>query len=190
MLPLWRYQEARELTTFHGQVKLLSVETTRQTPANVQVDAEICRVFRGPAPYRPGLSVRFAVSVLTGKEPLESVPIGGTRWTNYRDLLWAKYMEVFLNGDPPACQIALWQSAIIDAPSSQPVLDSGNPIQVRSLRLWRWLRRIARKGSGKGMKNNRYIRCSEASTVNVHVVRCTSHPVCQIVGIDSSLLKC
>ncbi|HMO93832.1 MAG TPA: hypothetical protein PKD64_16725 [Pirellulaceae bacterium] len=140
MLQPWRYAEARRQATFHGQVRILNVEMTERTPAQVRVDAEICRKFRGPESFRVGVIVSFAVSVLSGDERREIVPIGGTRWTNYGDLLRAKYLELFLDGEPPACQIALWQSAIISALTSQPTLDAGSSIQQPPRRMLEWFR--------------------------------------------------
>ncbi len=146
------YEEARRTADFHGQVRILNVDQSIQTPGVAQVTAEVVRSFRRHPAYSCGAHVRFGVSVLSGNEPWERVPIGGTRWTNYTELLRAKYMEIFLNGDPPACQVALWQSAIVEMLTTRPVLDAGNSIHKRSRRLWRWLRRIGLKGSIIGRK--------------------------------------
>lgn len=143
MLHPWRYEEARRQATFHGQVQILNVEMTERTPAHVRVDAEIRRKFRGIASFRVGVVISFNVSVLRGDEPVQIIPIGGTRWTNYGDLLRAKYLEVFLDGEPPNCQVALWQSAIIAELTSQPTLDRGKRVESAPRRMleWFWRRR-------------------------------------------------
>jgi hypothetical protein len=88
-------------------------EELRVYPAGqAAVTAEVVRAFRGSEALRPGAVVTFAVSVLTPDTPRQRVPRGGTRWTDY-GALRAAYLEVFLNGQPPACEVALWQLATI-----------------------------------------------------------------------------
>jgi hypothetical protein len=41
----------------------------------------------------------------------------------------ARYLEVFLDGTPPACEIRLWQQTILDAPTAQPIMS----VQPRSV---------------------------------------------------------
>jgi hypothetical protein len=140
MLQPEQYQNARRTAEFHGQVRILKVEIPKRTPAHVLVQAEIVHTFRGPTTYAPGAFVRFRVSVLKGDEPLDRIPIGGTIWKNLNDLVGAEFIEVFLNGEPPDCEVDLWQSAIISEPSSSPDLDSGNVTLGRELRWPSWLR--------------------------------------------------
>ncbi len=120
MLRFEQYQAARQRALFHGQVRILTVATEVRTPGQASVEAGIVKIFRGPPPFLPGAEVRFDVSVLSGDEPLEQIPLGGTIWTNLTALRAASYLEVFLNGNPPECEIALWQQRIIDQPSDRP----------------------------------------------------------------------
>ncbi len=122
MLPLHRYEQARRDAEFHVQVQIQNVQDNVQTPGQARVDAKVVRTFRGEPSLKPGDDVRFMVSVLTGNENLEHVPIGGTIWTNYQELQAAEYLEVFLDGLPPECAIALWQQAIIKAPTDSPTM--------------------------------------------------------------------
>jgi hypothetical protein len=122
MLPQSRYQQARSEAVFHVQVKVLQVEAGMPTPARVRVDAEVVRVFRGEHAMKSGDRVHFSVSVLTGDEELDCVPVGGTIWTNYAALQLARFLEVFLDGTPPACEIRLWQQTILEAPTAQPIM--------------------------------------------------------------------
>src|SRR5262249_29663461 len=49
-------------------------------------------------------------------------PPGGVTWTDYARLVGARYMEVYLNGKPPDCSVALWQSTIIETACDTPAL--------------------------------------------------------------------
>lgn len=66
--------------------------------------------------------MHFSASVLTGDEEWDRVPVGGTIWTDYAALQHARYLEVFLDGTPSACEIRLWQRTILDAPTAQPIM--------------------------------------------------------------------
>lgn len=122
MLPAWRYDEARREAAYHLQVRVLHVASGVRTPGQARVRAEVVRVFRGPADVAPGTAMNFDVSVLNGDEPWERIPIGGTLWTNYAALQATGYLEVFLDGTPPDCQIRLWQQAILAAPTDRPTM--------------------------------------------------------------------
>ncbi len=137
VLPPWRYQLARVEAKFHVQVKVLHVEAVAATPAQVRVDAEVVRVFRGQPSLQPGDRVHFTVSVLQGDEPWDRIPVGGTLWTNYPALQATRFLEVFLDGAPPACEIRLWQHALLDAPTDQPTMHISAPVVARPV-AWLW----------------------------------------------------
>lgn len=123
MLSLSHYEQARRDAEFHVQVEIRHVQRNVATPGQACVDADVIRIFRGQHALKLGDAVRFVVSVLTGNESLDDVPIGGTIWTNYNNLQEARYLEVFLDGLPRECAVALWQLAIIDSPSDLQHLD-------------------------------------------------------------------
>ncbi|HVS36442.1 MAG TPA: hypothetical protein VMS17_12825 [Gemmataceae bacterium] len=77
-------------------------------------------MFRTDGRLQFGDRVRFAVSVLG--EAVMPCP-GGTLWTCHESLAAARFMEAFLDGTPPDCQVALWQTKIVDAPSDAPRID-------------------------------------------------------------------
>jgi hypothetical protein len=130
MLPPWRYEQARHDARFHVQVAVRQVQADGRPPGKAAVGAEVVRVFHGGDALRPGDEVTFAVSVLTPDTPRQRVPVGGTRWTDYAALRAAAYPEVVLNGRPPACEVALWQLAIIPAPTDRPMLRGRIPLTL------------------------------------------------------------
>jgi hypothetical protein len=117
MLVPWAYEQARDTAQYHVQVELAGVPADVSTPGDVRVHARVLHVFRGRKGLRPGALVMFSISV---NREGDAIPCGGAIWTHYEHLLKAKYMEVFLNGEPPECTVALWQSAIIDSASAKP----------------------------------------------------------------------
>jgi hypothetical protein len=94
--------------------------------------------------------VTFAVSVLTPDTPRKRIPIGGTRWTDYAALRAAAYLEVFLDGQPPACKVALWQLAIIPAPTDRPTLKGLFPVATPVRAVRRFLSRVFCRWFGPG----------------------------------------
>lgn len=121
MLPPHVYQEARNNARFHAQVEIRSVPENAPTPCSVRVEARVVRVFRGGRSLRAGDPVTFSVDVMRAGDPL---PAGGTLWMEYSRLLDAKYLEVFLDGEPPHCAAPRWQYQRIEAPTDNPVLIS------------------------------------------------------------------
>lgn len=118
MMPPGVYEEARETAMFHVQVKILNMTGPARTPGPCVVTGEVVRIFRDkPGTLKPGVTIEFAVDC---SKPGDPVVIGGTLWTDYDRLRQAKYLEVFLNSTERGYEVALWQSRMIEAPTSQP----------------------------------------------------------------------
>jgi hypothetical protein len=104
------------------------------------VDATVVRVFRGGAIIREGATIRFRIAVTV---PGDEIPAGGIIWKPYKDVLEGRYLEAFLDGDPPDLAIALSQSEFIAEPTLRPVMRGYFPIPAirRSLlhRVMGWI---------------------------------------------------
>lgn len=122
MLPASKYKHARRNAAFHLQVELIELLPIIKTPCNVKVNAQVVTVFRAPSSLCLGDRVAFTVAVTRPSDDPGHIPYGGQIWTNYDDLVAARFMEVFLDGDPPELNIALWQSKLIDSVSITPVM--------------------------------------------------------------------
>jgi hypothetical protein len=133
MLHPWQYEQARHEARFHLQVAVRAVEPNVRTPGDAAVETEVVRVFRGGDAIGVGDTVRFVVSVLSPRNMWDEVPVGGTIWTDYAALTRASHIEVFLNGDPPECEVALWQLEIIPAATTQPTLRGSFLVTIRPL---------------------------------------------------------
>ena len=121
-LPPKFYQQAREQATHHVQVKVIGVAPPLKTPGECGVTGDVIRIFRDrPATLKPGTRLAFTVSCARRGDP----PIvGGTLWTDYDELINAKYLEVFLNQNDGRYEVALWQSRIIEGPTPEPAFGS------------------------------------------------------------------
>jgi tetratricopeptide (TPR) repeat protein len=120
MLPPFEYKKARIQACFHVQVEFDTVPPDVRTPGDVRVNARVIRIFRGSSSLRVGDRVEFAVS---SRRKQDGYPApGGVLWTDYARLVGARYMEVYLNGKPPDCPVALWQSEILETACDTPVL--------------------------------------------------------------------
>jgi hypothetical protein len=118
VMPPWVYERARETAMQHLQVRVLRVVGPPETPGECRVTGEVARIFRDrSAVVTLGTPLDFTVSC---SKPGDTVPIGGTLWTDYEELVLAKYLEVFLDSDESGYHVALWQSRIIETPTEGP----------------------------------------------------------------------
>ncbi len=92
-------------------------------PGKARVVASVVRMFRGDGTLAIGDTVTFDLSVL---QRMDQMPTSGECWTLADRVSAEKVMEAFLDGDPPECELALWQSLLIDSESAEPrmLLDS------------------------------------------------------------------
>jgi hypothetical protein len=115
----WTYTDARIDSRYHVQVKLLRM-VIGQTPSEVPLHGIVVRVFRGGENLNVGSEIQFSVDVISNKDEPR---FGDEVWQVKESIEKAKYMEAFLDGNPPQCKVAAWQSFIINAPSDTPQID-------------------------------------------------------------------
>jgi hypothetical protein len=115
-LPDPAYDEARLRARYHVQVEVAHA-TIAQTPARVPVTGRVRRIFRTDGRLGLGDEVHFSVAVC---RPGDCIAPGGDRWM----YLWlferTTYVEAFLDGTPPECQVARSQCFPIPALSDTP----------------------------------------------------------------------
>ncbi len=117
-MPPWVYEQARATAMQHLQVRVLRVVGPPETPGECRVTGEVVRIFRDrSAELTLGVRLDFDVSC---SRRGDKVLLGGTLWTDYDELVAAKYLEVFLNRSERGYQLALWQSRIIESPTERP----------------------------------------------------------------------
>lgn len=119
-LPPETYERARKKAQLHVQVELDPIQQKVQEDCQeFPITGKIVRIFRG---HRCHVSqiVGFDVAVKVSSE----IYLSGILWLSHADLLYMKYMEVYLNGKPPNCSVALYQYELIEAPTEDPVLPS------------------------------------------------------------------
>ncbi len=121
MLPASHYLRAQRTADWHVQVRRFNVPELVSTPATATVHSKIMRVFRATSPISLGEELAFGVSVI---RPNDEMPVGGIIWMDYDQLTVARFMEVFLNSKEQLshCEVALWQSRLIDQPSDKPCM--------------------------------------------------------------------
>ena len=125
-LPGPAYVEARRQARYHVQVELAHAGVVK-TPAHVPVTGHVRRIFRGDDRLGLGDEVHFKVAVC---RPGDSLPPGAGPWRHLRDFEAAKYMEVFLDGTPPECQVVLGQCFVIAAPLDTPSMPAPTEEEV------------------------------------------------------------
>ena len=111
----------RQRAPFHLQVKVISVTIPSRTPGDCVVQAKALRVFRASVfAIRSGSILSFSLACKREKEPGY---IGGYPPYSVRELLEAKFMEVFLNqARDGELSTGTATSSVIEGPTEQPVI--------------------------------------------------------------------
>lgn len=104
---------ARLAARLHVQIRLATIPAVERTPTSVPIVGHVVRVFRGGPAVRVGDEVRFPLFV--GRWDDEPMP--GLTPMSYESLVKATHLEAYLNGSPPACELALNECIVIDGPT-------------------------------------------------------------------------
>ena len=125
---------ARLRARFHAQVQVEHKGANLKTPAAVPVKGRVVRVFRSGGALKVGDEVEFSVHVF---RPGDDFWPGPTFMT-YETFMQATHMEVYLNGNPPRCEVSLDECVTIEAPSRRPQLKSSRFAYVVELVKWKF----------------------------------------------------
>ena len=116
----------RREAPFHIQ---MTVETRAVVRGWVHIEGKVVRVFRTDGRLKQSDVVRWEVWVCRpGGEPT------GPAYIYEDDLARASFIEAYLHGTPPNCELAAYEFTVVDAPTEQPIL---SPAQLEDL-LTRW----------------------------------------------------
>ena len=132
-VPYLGHLAARRGARFHAQVELVKPQAELQTPAALPVEGRVVRVFRGKGGLSLGQQVTFSVHVCRRGDNIWP----GPKFMRYEDFTGARYMEVFLNGAPPGCEVALDEVSIVERPSRRPQLRASRVAYYVALLRWK-----------------------------------------------------
>lgn len=130
-VPWFGHLRARLDARLHVQVRLAGLPNVVVTPALVPVAGHVVRVFRGEPTVRVGDAVQFPLPVHRPGDEIWP----GPSFMRYDDLMQATHLEAYLNGDPPACELALDECIIIDGPTYFARLRASR-LSYLAARLW------------------------------------------------------
>ena len=119
------YLMARHEARFHVRVEVLSVKPVEHTPGPMPLEARVVEVYRTDGTLKVGDRVTFAEYVTRAGD---EIPDGGIRWKGHDEVMSARYLEAFLNGEPPACEVALSQSVVLSASTGGAQLQGWFPV--------------------------------------------------------------
>jgi len=115
------YAQARSEAAYHVQVRVMSVNGPAKTPGECAITSEVVRIFRDiTGTLKQATRLAFTISCRRADD--ETI-VGGTLWQDYDSLLRAEYLEVFLNKNNGGYAVAMWQSQIIEKPTTQPIMN-------------------------------------------------------------------
>ena len=120
---VWQEPEARRRARFHAQLEIEEVSEKGPGPgwAGIAlVRGRVRQIFRGQESLRLGDSAHFEVWVYSVGD--KGLPRGNEIGVERDSVAAHKHVEVFLNGDPPACRLVGTGFKAIDAPSRRPHL--------------------------------------------------------------------
>ena len=110
----------RKTAKFHVQVEIVSLEKPGYFPATIQLEGRLIKIFRdNENQLTIGDTITFPIEVT---DEGAFIPEGATLWTYYKNISSARFMEAFLNGEPPDLEIELWQKVIIPSASEKPYM--------------------------------------------------------------------
>jgi hypothetical protein len=116
---------ARRVAPFHVQLELLTRRSTApERGRQITLRGPIVRLFRGTPILSLGDELSFDIWLCNpGGEPT------GLPYVYYDDLVRLPYVETYLSGKPPDCDIVCYEFQFIPAPSDSPYVpaDSADP---------------------------------------------------------------
>jgi hypothetical protein len=126
--------KARLEARFHVQIEITFREADFATPAEVPITGRVVSVFRGAISV--GDEITFSVHVTRPEDDWDMRLIGPT-YMLYETFMRASYIEAFLNGDPPICELALDEYVVLDNPTPLPQLRSSRVEYLAELAKWK-----------------------------------------------------
>ena len=121
-IPIQARLTARREAPFHIQ---MAVEKRAVVRGEAQITGKVVRVFRTNGRLEEGDNIAWPIWVCQpGDEPTGAAYIYGD------DLARASFIEAYLWGTPPACELAAYEFTLIDTPTEQPVL---SPAELEKL---------------------------------------------------------
>jgi hypothetical protein len=112
---MWRRE-----APFHLQLALDKTRSAEQVIGQTQVQGEVARVFRTDGRLSEGDCITFPLWVCrAGDEPT------GPAYIYHDEFVKAAFVEAYLYGSPPACELAAYEFHVIDAPTERPTLTPG-----------------------------------------------------------------
>lgn len=136
---------ARLRARFHVQLQVTYREAEFQTPAPVPVRGCVVRVFRGGGAIRVGDEITFSVHVSRRGDDIWT----GPSFMLYETFMRASHMEVFLNGSPPHCEVALDECIALDHPTRRPQMKASRVEYFIEWVKWRLLSAAKRCGEAR-----------------------------------------
>jgi hypothetical protein len=104
----------RREAPFHIQI---AVETHTVVRGEAQIAGKVVRVFRTDGCLEEGNDIAWTIWVCRpGDEPT------GPAYIYEEVLARASFIEAYLCGTPPNCELAAYEFTLVDAPSEQPVM--------------------------------------------------------------------
>jgi hypothetical protein len=134
-VPYLGHLAARLQSRFHAQVQVTHPDAVFQTPAAVPVKGRVVRVFRNSGTLRVGDEVTFSVHVCRPGDVIWP----GPSFMLYETFMRANHMEVFLNGQPPRCEVARDECIALDRPTRIPQLRASWLAYLVELVKWKFL---------------------------------------------------
>ena len=115
-IPIQGRLMARDQAPFHVQ---MTVEARTNDSGESEVTGKVVRVFRTDGRLAEGDQVSFGIYICRpGDEPT------GPAYVYEEAVARAAFVEAYLFGTPPSCELAAYEFMLIAAPTDQPVMSS------------------------------------------------------------------
>jgi hypothetical protein len=139
----------RTTAPFHVQFQLEKEEHVK-IPSAIFMGGQVVRVFRSDGRLGLGDRVRFKIWLCQpGDEPTGPAFIYHSAFTR------ARYIEAYLHGQPPDCDLAAYELEVLSAPTDEPTMSVAQlqhlgvpvsfPAQAQSIQKKGWWKRLLSK---------------------------------------------
>ena len=107
----------RMTAPYHVQLQLDKETEPLRVPSTIVVQGTVVRVFRSDTRLSCGDRVGFKIWICQpGDEPT------GPAFVYCKPFMQATHVEVYLHGNPPSCELAAYEFALISVPTDQPTM--------------------------------------------------------------------
>ena len=144
--------KGRMTAPYHVQFQLDKKAEPLKVPSDIVLCGQVVRVFRSDGRLGRGDRVGFKIWVC---QPGDEIT--GPAFIHHDAFMQASYIEAYLYGTPPDCNLAAYEFAVLSAPTDEPsmtvaqleelAVSVASPAKGQSILKKKWWKRLLSRGA-------------------------------------------